>query len=69
MNAKNADPADEIMCPCSGTRRSKIKSLFEQGLDLEAISRKTGTNTGCGGCEWDIAEFLNQLAAEQSNNT
>lgn len=68
MNAKNANAADEVMCPCSGAKRSKIQYLFEQGLDMEAISRKTGTITGCGGCEWDIAEFLNELAAQRSKN-
>lgn len=66
MNMKNANP-DEIMCPCSGTTRGKIQSLFEQGLDMDAISRKTGALTGCGGCEWDIAQLLNELV-EQRNN-
>jgi bacterioferritin-associated ferredoxin len=38
--------------------------MFLQGLDTEAISRKTGALTGCGGCEWDLDAFLKQLAAE-----
>lgn len=68
MNTKNADSAEEVMCPCSGTRRGCIQSLFEQGLDREAISRWTGALSGCGGCEWDIAQFLNELA-EQKNSS
>jgi len=68
MNAKNADPADEVMCHCSGTRRSNIQSLFEQGLDMDAISRWTGALSGCGGCEWDIAQFLKELAEQQGNS-
>lgn len=63
---QNADVADEIMCHCSGTKRGNIQSLFEQGKDLDGISRWTGALTGCGGCEWDIIEFLNELA-EQKN--
>ena len=63
MNTKQVDPEDEIMCHCSGTRRSLIKSLFEQGKDIDAISRWTGALSGCGGCEWDIAQFLKDLAA------
>lgn len=55
------------MCPCSGTRRGCIQSLFEQGLDREAISRWTGALSGCGGCEWDIAQFLNELAEQKSS--
>lgn len=61
MNMTNQNPADEVMCECSGTTRHKIQSLFEQGMDIEAISQWTGVNTGCGGCEWDIAQFLNDL--------
>ncbi|BBE49671.1 hypothetical protein OYT1_ch0095 [Ferriphaselus amnicola] len=54
------------MCHCSGTRRSYIQSLFEQGKDIAAISRWTGALSGCGGCEWDIADFLKELDAKTS---
>ncbi|PKO93384.1 MAG: (2Fe-2S)-binding protein [Betaproteobacteria bacterium HGW-Betaproteobacteria-1] len=58
------NPDDEIMCSCSGTRRGQIRAYFLQGLDADAISRKTGALSGCGGCEWDIGEYLQALAAE-----
>jgi bacterioferritin-associated ferredoxin len=67
MNTKNATPEDEVMCACSGTRRSNIQSLFEQGMDMEAISRWTGALSGCGGCEWDIAEFLKNLEEQKKS--
>ena len=57
---------DEIICPCSGTTKGKIKSLVEAGFDLEAISRKTGALTGCSGCEWELTEFVKELTP--SNN-
>ncbi|GAB4124366.1 MAG: hypothetical protein Fur0040_06180 [Sideroxydans sp.] len=57
-------PEDEVMCQCSGTRRSQIFELYAQGLDLAAISRWTGALSGCGGCEWDIADFLRTLPAD-----
>jgi bacterioferritin-associated ferredoxin len=61
------DPlADEVMCMCSGTTRGKIQKLFEQGMDAEAISRYSGALSGCGGCEWDVAEFLRELAENQA---
>lgn len=65
-SAKRSDPADAVMCSCSGTTRGNIENLFEQGLDLEAISRRTGALSGCAGCEWDIAEFLKELAANRN---
>jgi len=66
MNIKNATPADEVMCHCSGTTRGNIQNLFEHGLDMDAISRWTGALSGCGGCEWDIAQFLKDLAEQQN---
>jgi predicted CxxxxCH...CXXCH cytochrome family protein len=68
MDTKNDCPADEVMCHCSGTRRGKIQNLFEQGFDMDAISRWTGALSGCGGCEWDIAQFLKELAERQNNS-
>jgi len=59
--AGGTDTADEVMCHCSGTRREQIRALHAQGMDLQAISRWTGALSGCGGCEWDIADFLDML--------
>lgn len=64
MSTENENPDDEVMCMCSGTKRGQIRAMFMQGLDTEAISRKSGALTGCGGCEWDIEVFLKELAAE-----
>jgi bacterioferritin-associated ferredoxin len=69
LSIQIANPADEVMCPCSGTTRGNIQRLCEQGLDMEAISRKTGAISGCGGCEWDIAQFLNDLGAQRNNSS
>jgi len=60
---------DEVMCHCSGTRRMYIQRLYEQGMDIDAISRWTGALSGCGGCEWDITDFLNRLAGQRTNDT
>lgn len=68
MNPTNAAPDDGVMCHCSGTRRGYIQRLFEQGMDIDAISRWTGALSGCGGCEWDIAAFLKELAERQNDS-
>lgn len=41
-----------------------VYDLVMQGKDLDAISRYSGALTGCGGCEWDMTEFVNGLTAE-----
>lgn len=64
MNTKNTNLDDEVMCSCSGTTRGEIQSLFKEGLDIDAISRRTGALSGCAGCEWDVAQFLKELADE-----
>ena len=55
--AKNIKPVDDIICQCSGTTRAHIQRLFEQGCNLDDISRRTGVISGCGGCELDIAQL------------
>lgn len=65
MNAEQND-ADEVMCTCSGTKRGEIQRLFHQGMDAEAISRYSGALSGCGGCEWEIAEFLRILGEQKA---
>lgn len=65
MNPENAGAADEILCPCSGTTRKNIQRLFALGMDIAAISHRTGALSGCGGCEWDIAQCLSELAGQQ----
>jgi NAD(P)H-nitrite reductase large subunit len=62
MDINNADSANKVLCHCSGTKQGHIQHLFEQGFDMDAISRWTGALSGCGGCEWDIAQFLRELA-------
>ena len=62
MSAENDDLIDEVMCSCSGTTRGRIYDLVMEGLDVEAISQRTGIKTGCGGCEWDIEAFVKALS-------
>jgi bacterioferritin-associated ferredoxin len=69
MKTQIARFVDEVICPCSGTTRGKIQDMFEQGLDMDAISRRTGAVSGCGGCEWDIQQLLNELAENQEGGS
>lgn len=67
MSNNNNDPdrTDEVICDCSGTTRGKIISLFEQGIvDTDTISRKTGAISGCGSCDYDIENLLDELVVK-----
>jgi bacterioferritin-associated ferredoxin len=61
----NHNPADEIMCSCSGTTRGMIYDLVMQGKDVEAISRYSGALSGCGGCEYEICQFVQALTTPE----
>ena len=66
MITNNPDSPDEIICPCTGTTRGQVEKLFNEGLDLDAISRRTGALSGCAGCEWDVAQLLKALSEQQT---
>ena len=52
----------DILCPCSGTTRAQIRRHFARGTtDLDGISRATGACSGCGGCEYDVQDWLDKL--------
>ncbi len=58
------DFLNEIMCTCSGTTRGQIITLVVEGLDLDAISRRTGALSGCAGCEWDVGQLVKYLTEQ-----
>ena len=64
-NNNASDRTDEVICDCSGTTRGKIISLVEQGIvDTDTISRKTGAISGCGSCDYDIENLLDELVVK-----
>lgn len=64
--ASNTDnEEDVIMCDCTGTKCSDIERMYFDGLNMDAISSKTGIMTGCGGCEWAIESYLEALDEER----
>ena len=66
MQHPASDESLDILCPCSGTTRAQIRRHFEKGTaDLDGISRATGACSGCGGCEYDVQTWLDELAASQ----
>ncbi len=55
---------DEIICDCSGTRKSKIISLIEdRGIrELDRIEDITGACTGCGSCDAEVMGLLKKYS-------
>jgi bacterioferritin-associated ferredoxin len=49
------------ICSCTGTTKAKIQELIANKIDtLEEIINQTGVTTGCAGCEYDVAQFIEQ---------
>jgi bacterioferritin-associated ferredoxin len=61
MNATKLDTENDVLCYCSGTTVQQIKQLLNDGIvDPERISRITGTASGCGSCEFDFQQLLDE---------
>lgn len=57
---------DMIICDCSGTTKRKVLQLIEDGCEtIDAVSRKTGAQSGCGGCEYDLELIFQQHGPNQ----
>ena len=64
-NDKKTESEPQIVCHCSGTTRQKIHELMAKGVDnLDRIADITGAATGCGSCDAEITDILQQ----KSNN-
>lgn len=49
------------LCYCTGTTAAKILDLIKQGKNsLEEIINATGATTGCGGCDYEVAKWVEQ---------
>ncbi len=60
-NDKKTESEPLVICHCSGTTRQKIHELMAKGVDnLDRIADITGAATGCGSCDAEITEILQQ---------
>jgi len=61
VNENNKDQQEnEVICDCTGTTKAKILSLIKQKADLDKISSATGAATGCGSCDVDIINLIDE---------
>ena len=55
---------DPTVCFCHDVRRSRILQAVREGArTIEEIRERTCANTGCGGCELDVLDILEEEAA------
>jgi len=53
--------SEEIICDCSGTTKTKIHQLIDDGKDnFDKIAAATGAGTGCGSCDVLIMAILTE---------
>lgn len=58
----NQNNREDVICDCTGTTRTKVQQLIDDGADLDRISRATGACTGCGACDVLIIDMLEASA-------
>ncbi len=67
VNINHSEFPDDIICDCSGTTTKKIMQLIDSGKKtLEDISRATGACAGCGACETDVMQLIQDYSAPES---
>lgn len=55
------DSDNDTLCYCAGTTRQQIKKLLDDGIvDVDRISRITGAASGCGGCEFELQQLIEE---------
>ena len=61
-NEAGADD-DRIVCFCHSVKFHQILAVIKNGkCTLAEIQNETLASTGCGGCEWDVTEILEQFS-------
>lgn len=61
MNNNHSNKQKEVICTCTGTTKAQIQELIDNGMDTaEKIAYQTGAGTGCGACDYLIAELLRE---------
>lgn len=61
MNKSDPEENDEVICSCTGTTRGKVIQLIKKGAkDLDKIASVTGASTGCGSCDVEVQDILDE---------
>ncbi len=62
--------AEVTICFCHNVTNVKLLEVIRAGADtLHDIQAETCASTGCGGCEWDVRDILEQeLAAKKARS-
>lgn len=54
-----------VICHCRAISDALVRQAVEEGaLDIEAVIRRCGAASACGGCRPAIAQLLGDLAPE-----
>lgn len=61
---------DRIICFCHNVRLSELIAAIRAGADTHAkIQSETCASTGCGGCEWEVLQILeDELAGTKAGS-
>ena len=61
----DVEKEDRTICFCHNVHHSAIVSAIRAGADnLGAIQSETCASTGCGGCEYEVLDILEEELAK-----
>ncbi len=57
--------ADDIICACMGVTREAIEEAVKDGATTyDEVQDKTDAGLGCGGCEEEVQEVIDEALAK-----
>ena len=58
---ETTEEADRTICFCHNVSLHTLRTAIRNGADtIDKIKAETCASTGCGGCEWDVTEILEE---------
>ncbi|MBY0469587.1 (2Fe-2S)-binding protein [bacterium] len=60
-----AEDEERLICFCNNVTYAELVKAIKAGAKtLDDIQRETLASTGCGGCEWEVREILDNITKE-----
>jgi bacterioferritin-associated ferredoxin len=54
----------EVICSCTLATYGQVHKLAQQNLSFEDIVRRSGACSGCGSCQFEIEELMEEVGSK-----
>ncbi len=54
---------EEVICSCTLVTYGQVYKLAQQNLSFEDIVRRSGACSGCGSCQFEVEELIEEVGS------